>query len=155
MDAHLYCWFKRGRGFNSRVAARSGGYGRLCAGYDRGGGLMRDQVAAANSASCGAPGWSMRSSGARRRWNGTECLRALLWFAARRGGSGRLCGERDFCEVLAGKEAEARPPEVLAGENEVGRRAEDEGSPPEVLAGKEAETRPPEVFAGKKEANLT
>ena len=43
--------------------------------------------------------------------------------AARRGGSGRLCGERDFCKVLAGEEAEARPTEVLAGENEVGQRA--------------------------------
>ena len=42
-------------------------------------------------------------------------------------------------DILAGKCAEGRPPEVLAGEDEVGRRAEDEGRPPDVLSGKDVE----------------
>ena len=33
-------------------------------------------------------------------------------------------------------------PKILASEDEVGRRAEDEGRPPDVLASKEAEGRP-------------
>ena len=45
-------------------------------------------------------------------------------------------------DVLVGEEAEGWPPEVLVGEDEVGRRAEDEGRPPAVLVGEEAEGWP-------------
>ena len=47
--------------------------------------------------------------------------------------------------------AEGWLPEVLAGEEAVGRRAEEEGRPPDVFAGEEAEGRPPEVLAGEDE----
>ena len=60
-------------------------------------------------------------------------------------------GECAEGRLLAGREAEGRPPEVLAGENEVSRRAENEGRPPDVLADEEAEARPPEVLDGENE----
>ena len=39
--------------------------------------------------------------------------------------------------------------EVLAGKDEVGRRVEDEGRPPDVVAGECLEGRLPEVLAGE------
>ena len=54
-------------------------------------------------------------------------------------------------DVLAGEAAEGRPLEVLASEDEVGRRAEDKDQPLDVLAGEEAKGRPPEVLAGQDE----
>ena len=43
--------------------------------------------------------------------------------------------------------AETRTPEILVSENRDGRRAQDEGCPPEVHAGEVAETRPLEILA--------
>ena len=51
-------------------------------------------------------------------------------------------------DVLAGEAAEGRPLEVLASEDEVGRRPEDEDQPLHVLAGEEAKGRQPKVLAG-------
>ena len=90
-----------------------------------------------------------RSSPARTRSAGAWRARASRWMfsQARRRSVGRRRSLLDWKRwagarrtrsgVLAGEEAEGRPPEVLAGEDEVGRRAEDEGRPPDVLAGKD------------------
>ena len=44
-------------------------------------------------------------------------------------------GPRTRSSVLAGEEAEGQLPEVLAGQGEIGRRAEDKGRSPDVLSG--------------------
>ena len=54
-------------------------------------------------------------------------------------------GGGDFCVTGRG--------EVLASEDEVGRRAEDEGQPLDVLAGEEAKGQPPEVLFGQDEVS--
>ena len=58
-------------------------------------------------------------------------------------------------DVLVGEAAEGRPLEVLASEDKVGRRAEDEGQPLEILTSEdevgwraEGKGRPPDVLAG-------
>ena len=65
------------------------------------------------------------------------CLggRAIHWrFEASRGGADARRDGVAARDVLVGEAAEGRPLEVLASEDEVGRRAEGKGRPPDITS---------------------